>query len=177
VLHETISDLYRALAGPPCFQVHGKGRHERDWHVIDIFATTLRNADGRWPLFRGTCITWTSSIIAVGWDFAEELLREQIAEPASRDFPVAVSGGRLHNQAARGLAYPTASEIMAHECGHTGQARRMGILYWLVGAMFTLCREGPHWWNRFENHASETGMFGGIVPGSICDRLRPLPAS
>jgi len=176
VFHDTVSDLYRTLAGPPCFQVYGKGRHETDWHVIDIFATPLRNSSAPYPLMRGTCITWTNSIIAVGWDFAKELVLEQVAEPASREFPVVVQGGRLRHlerrQAIGALPWPSASEVMAHECGHTGQGRRMGFLYWMVGGIVTLCREGEHWWNHFENQASETGMFGGIVPGSVCERLR-----
>jgi hypothetical protein len=174
MFHDTVSTLYRAFAGPPAFQVFGKGRHERDWHVIDIFATDLRDGDSRWPLFRGTCITWTSSIIAVGWDFADELIREQSSEPASRELPVEVAGGRLRDWSRRRPAsgFPSASEIMAHECGHTGQARRMGFLYWMVGALVTLAREGKHFWNHFENQASETGMFGGIVKGSVCERLQ-----
>ena len=32
---------------------------------------------------------------------------------------------------------------------------------------FTLWREGPHWYNGFENQASEDGLFGGIVNGSV----------
>ena len=168
MLHDTVGELYRALTGPPCFRVYGKGRSERDWHVVDIYATHRRDCGSRWPLFRGTCITWTSSIISVGWDFAEQFLREQASEPASREFPVSVVGGRLRD------SIPSASEIMAHECGHTGQGRKMGFLYWPIGALVTLFREGDHFWNHFENQASETGLFGGIVKGTVCERLRPI---
>jgi hypothetical protein len=178
VLHELISKLYRSISGPPSFQVYGKGRSERAWRIIDIHATLLRDCGSHWPLMRGTCITWTQSIIAVGWDFAEELVREQMADPISREFPLAVAGGRLRDaarrQAASGYFIPTASEIMAHECGHTAQARRMGFLYWPIGALLTLFREGPHFWNHFENQASESGLFGGIVRGSMCQRLQNL---
>jgi hypothetical protein len=176
VFHDTISTLYRAFAGPPCFQVYGKGSYERNWRIIHIFATDLRNFESRWPLFRGTCITWTSSIIAVGWDFAGQLLREQVAVPASRDFPVVVAGGRLHDPMRRPArcGFASAGEIMAHECGHTAQGRRMGFLYWMIGALVTQAREGKRFWNQFENQASETGMFGGIVSGSVCSRLQPL---
>lgn len=169
MFHSTISDLYRAFAGPPAFRVYGKASYERDWRIIDIYATPLRNCSSPWSLFRGTCITWTSSIIAVGCDFADELKHEQAREPATRENPVVVAGGRLRDferrcTVDRSVApWPSASEIMAHECGHTGQGRRMGFLYWMVGAAFTLCREGKHFWNHFENQASETGMFGGIV--------------
>jgi hypothetical protein len=175
MFHDTVSSLYRTFAGTPCFRVYGKAAAEPDWRVIDIFATDKRNCSSRWPLFRGTCITWTSSVIAVGWDFAEELLREQVTEPASREFPVVVAGGRLRDITRRPSAagFATASEIMAHECGHTAQAESMGFLYWLVGALVTQAREGPRFWNRFENQASETGMFGGIIRSSICARLRP----
>jgi hypothetical protein len=171
VFHQTVSSLYRAFRGPPSFRVYGKAAYERDWHMIDVYATHWRDCGSRWPLFRGTCITWTSSIIAVGCDFAEQLLREQLDEPVSREFPLVVAGGRLRDgrlrSAACGPSFPSASEVMAHECGHTGQARRMGFLYWLIGAMVTQCREGKYVWNRFENQASETGMFGGIVKGSV----------
>lgn len=161
------------LMGEPCFCIHGKGRGERDWRVIEIHATPRRNARSRWPrfLWRGTCITWTSHLVAVGCDFAEELLREQVAEPASRDHPVAVAGGRLRDLRRReevgALPWPSASEILAHECGHTAQAHRLGCLYWPAGAAFTLFREGPHWYNGFENQASAAGLFGGIVDGSV----------
>ena len=161
--------------GRPAFRIHGRARAEADWRVIDVFATHRRDRDSRWPGFRATCITWTASVIAVGWDFAEDLLREQMAEPASRERPVGVIGGRLNDPARRmsagGEPWPSASEILAHECGHTRQARRLSWLYLPKGALFTLWREGPHWYNAFENEASEQGLFGGIVNGSVCAEL------
>ena len=83
------SFLFRRLGGVPCFRIYGKVRRERDWRVVDVFATARRNLDSRWPapIFRGTCITWTASIISVGLDFAEQVLREQLAEPASARTP------------------------------------------------------------------------------------------
>jgi hypothetical protein len=167
----------RRLGGPPCFQIYGKVRRETAWRIIDIHATHRRDMNSPWPrfLFRGTCITWTAAVIAVGRDFAEEVLREQMREPASREHPVEVAGGRLHDAFRRDAAgaslFPSASEILAHECGHTWQVLRMGLLYWPVGGMVTLFREGPHLWNRFENEASEEGQFGGIVNGSVCGEL------
>jgi hypothetical protein len=176
----------RRLGGRPCFRIWGKARREKDWRTIDVFATHRRNADSRWPryLWRGTCITWTSRVIAVGWDFAEEVLREQLAEPASRKRPVEVTGGRIRDPFRRaeagGEPWASASEILAHECGHTGQARRLGFLYYPIGGSLTLFREGKHFWNHFENQASEQGQFGGIVNGSVRDqlmeRVRPKPA-
>jgi hypothetical protein len=56
---------------------------------------------------------------------------------------------------------------MAHEIGHTAQAVRLGMLYLPTGAAFTLFREGRAWYNHFENQASESGQFGGIVNGSV----------
>ena len=165
------------MLGRPAFCIHGKARGERDWRIIEVHATHRRDQDSSWPrfLFRGTCITWTASIIAVGWDFAEEVLREQISEPASRERPVSVQGGRLCDLSRRVAAgakpWASASEILAHECGHTGQARRLGVLFWPLGAAFTLFREGPHWYNHFENQASEDGEFGGIINGSVCEEL------
>ncbi len=170
------SSFFRLL-GRPAFRIYGKGRHETDWRIIEVHATHRRDRDSAWPafLFRGTCITWTASIIAVGWDFAEEVLREQVTEPASRERPLEVAGGRLHHRDRRVRAgaepWPTASEILAHECGHTAQARRLGWLYLPAGACFTLWREGPRWYNHFENQASEDGLFGGIVNGSVCPEL------
>ncbi|MFO0928663.1 MAG: hypothetical protein U0736_16845 [Gemmataceae bacterium] len=163
--------------GRPCFRIHGKARHEPTWRVIEVHATARRNLDSRWPapLFRGTCITWTAAVIAVGWDFALEVLREQTAEPASRDRPVEVAGGRIRDLDRRTRAgatpWASASEILAHEIGHTAQARRLGWLYLPTGALFTLWREGPRWVNWFENAASETGQFGGLVNGSVCPEL------
>jgi hypothetical protein len=165
------------LAARPCFRIHGKGRREEAWRVIDVFATHRRDQDSRWPafLFRGTCITWTAAVIAVGWDFALEVLREQAVAPASCEHPVEVAGGRLRDplgrHAAGGEPWPSASEVLAHEVGHTAQARRLGWLYWPAGAAFTLWREGPGWRHWFENQASENGQFGGIVNGSVCPEL------
>jgi hypothetical protein len=158
---------FRWLGGTPCFRIHGKARPERDWRTIDVFATHRRDADSRWPrpFWPGTCIAWTSGVIAVGWDFARAVLREQTAEPASRESPVEVPGGRLRGRARR------ASEVLAHECGHTWQALRLGVAYWPAVGTLTLFREGPHFWNHFENQASELGQFGGVVNGSVCPEL------
>jgi hypothetical protein len=181
MFNSVASFFLRLLGGVPCFRVYGKARLERDWRVVDVFASHRRNLDSRWPapLFRGTCITWTSSVISVGWDFAEEVLREQMSEPASRDHPVAVLGGRIRDhsrrQAAGGGPLVSASEVLAHECGHTWQARRFGVAYLPAGAAFTLFREGPHWYNRFENQASEEGLFGGILNGSVHPDLMRRP--
>lgn len=64
---------------------------------------------------------------------------------------------------AMGAPRPSFSEVMAHECGHTAQALRLGAFYLpLVGAV-TLAREGNHWWNYWENDASAQGQMGGIA--------------
>jgi hypothetical protein len=166
------------LGREPCFRIYGKARREAAWRIIDIHATHRRDQDSFWPpyFWRGTCITWTASVIAVGWDFAEEVLREQVTAPASREQPVVVLSGRLRDglrrQEAGAPALAWASEVLAHECGHTGQAIRLGLLYWPIGGAFTLCREGPHLWNWFENQASEEGQFGGLVNDSVCPRLQ-----
>jgi hypothetical protein len=167
------SFFFRRMGGVPCFRIYGKARRENDWRQIDVFATQRRDLDSRWPapLFRGTCITWTDAVISVGWDFAEEVLREQVTEPATRDRPVAVAGGRIRDQFRRHAAgaspFASASEVLAHECGHTRQALRLGCAYLPTGAVFTLFREGTHWYNRFENQASEQGLFGGIVNETV----------
>ena len=175
MLHDAVSAVFRRLSGPPCFRVYGRAGHEPDWHVIDIYATHRRDLTSRWPLWSGTCITWTSGVIAVGWDFAECVLREQMRDPASRERPVVVASGRLRDWRRRleagAPSQPSASEVLAHECGHTGQARRLGGVYWPLGGALTLFREGRHWWNHFENQASATGQFGGIVSGSVSEPL------
>jgi hypothetical protein len=162
MLHDAVSGLFRRL-GRPCFRIHGRASYESDWHLIDVYATYRRDVSSRWPFWRGTCITWSAGAIAVGRDFAAAVLREQAVQPASRERPVAVAGGRLRI----GRGPPSASEVLAHECGHTGQARRMGFWYWPVVGVFTLFREGDQWWNRFENEASATGQFGGIIGESV----------
>lgn len=171
-----VTAWFRLLGGPPCFRIYGKGSREKEWRVIDVFATNRRNTDSRWPspFWRGTLITWTSSVIAMGWDCAAELLREQVSEPASREHPVEVPGGRLNpllRPPGAPLTFATISEILAHECGHTWQARRLGCLYWPLGAVFTFWREGKQFWNHFENQASAEGQFGGLVNGSVCPAL------
>lgn len=163
------------LGGTPCFCIHGKARREPDWRVLDVYASRRRNLESRWPLWGGVCTTWTSRVIAVGWDFAEQVLREQCASPASREHPAIVAGGRLRERARRasagGPSLASASEILAHECGHTHQALRLGIAYLPLVGSVTLFREGAHFWNHFENQASEQGQFGGIVQGSVCAEL------
>lgn len=171
MLDDWLTDWFRWLGGAPCCRIFGKARREPDWRIIDLYATPRRAADSQWPLWKGTCITWTARVIVVGSDFARTLLREQIAEPASRWNPVSPAGGRLHDRLRRAEVgadeFPTAAEVAAHECGHTWQALRLGLAYLpLVGAV-TLFREGPHPWNHFENEASEEGQFGGLVPNSV----------
>jgi hypothetical protein len=165
----------RTVGGRPCFDVYGKSKRETDWRIVHVYATHRRNRESRWPFWRGTCITWTSQVVAVGWDFAEMVLREQSTEPASRDRPVEVAGGRLsvweRRVAAGASSQCSASEVLAHEVGHTAQSLRLPVIYLPVVGAVTLFREGPHWWNHFENNASEQGQFGGIVNGSVCDEL------
>jgi hypothetical protein len=177
MFNRLLTGWFRWLGGPPAFRVYGKARPEAAWRVVGVHATHRRDQDTRWPavLFRGTCITWTDEVIAVGWDFAEQVLREQAECPASREHPAEVAGGRLRGSARRlaagGTFYPGASEVLAHECGHTWQVRRLGLAYWPLGGALTLFREGAHWWNAFENQASAQGQFGGIVNGSVCPAL------
>lgn len=110
-------------------------------------------------------MTWASGVIAVGQQLAARVVAEQARFPASRERPVGVPGGRLDG-AMENPATP-ATWVLAHECGHTHQALRLGPLYLpFVGAV-TLWREGPRAWNHFENDASEQGLFGGIVAGTI----------
>jgi len=175
MIDQLVSWWLRRLGGQACFQIYGKSRREADWRIIYIYANRRRNSESRWPLWGGTCTTWASDVVAVGWDFAEQVLREQSAEPASRERPVEVAGGRLGDSARRleigAPSFPTYSEILAHECGHTAQPLSLGGLYLPVVGAVTLFREGPHWWNHFENQASAQGQFGGIVNGSVCAEL------
>src|SRR5438477_8353452 len=97
MIDDWLSDWLRWLGGRPCFRIHARARREPRWRVVSVYATDRRNRDARWPLWRATCVTWTSRVIAVGWDFAADVLREQAERPASRQRPVAVGGGRLHD--------------------------------------------------------------------------------
>jgi hypothetical protein len=175
MVNQLVSWWLRRIGGQPCFEVHGKSKLESNWRIIRVFATHRRNDDSRWPLWRGTCITWSSDVVVVGWDFALRVLREQSEEPASRDRPVEVAGGRLSDWsrrlAAGASSQCSASEVLAHEIGHTFQTLWLGDVYLPVVGAVTLFREGAHWWNYFENNASETGQFGGIVNGSVCHPL------
>lgn len=175
MVNAVLSYCLRRLGGTPCFRIHGKAKVEADWRIIDVFATQRRNLESRWPFWRGTCITWTDRVVVVGWDFAESVLREQRERPASRDLPVEVVGGRIRDGTRRavsgGPSFAAASEILAHECGHTYQAICLGPAYLPLVGSVTLFQEGPRWWNHFENRASEDGMFGGIVNGSVAGEL------
>src|SRR5438270_5285849 len=118
-----LSGILHWLGKEPYFRIYGKARRERTWREISVYATARRNSDSRWPLWRGTCVTWTSEVIVVGWDFAGWVLEEQLAAPASRRHPVAVVGGRISHHGRRAdageLPSASASEVLAHECGHT----------------------------------------------------------
>jgi hypothetical protein len=176
-MFNTVLNIWlRWLGGVPCFRIHGRASSETAWREIEVYATHRRDVTSRWPvLWQGACTTWSDRVIAVGWDFAELVLREQVAEPASRDRPLTVGGDRLRDgfrRVAAGVrSYPSASEILAHECGHTWQALRLGLVYLPLVGSVTLFREGPHFWNHFENQASEVGQFGGLVNGSVCTEL------
>jgi hypothetical protein len=156
--------------------VYGRARVEPAWRVIDVFATRRRDFDSRWPLWRGMCTTWTAAVVVVGEDFARRVIEEQAFCPATRLMPVEVAGGRLGDpvrRAAAGAGVATASEVMAHECGHTWQALWLGSAFLPVVGPVTLFREGGRPWNRFENEASELGQFGGLVAGSVREGFGP----
>jgi hypothetical protein len=175
MLDELVTRWLRWWGGDPCFRIYGKARRESHWRLIDVYATHRRDRGSRIPLWDGTCTTWSSRIISVGWDFAESILREQRENPACRDHPVEVAGGRLRHPTRRAaVGAPSiafASEVLAHECGHTWQALRLDLFYLPLVGSVTLFREGPYPWNHFENEASEQGQFGGIVNGSVSDKL------
>jgi hypothetical protein len=181
MVDEWLTDWLRWTGGSPCFMIHARARCERAWRTVCVYATARRNRDSPLPLWRATCVTWTSQVIAVGWDFAQGILREQIDAPASRQRPVEVAGGRLRNWRRRVKAgageTPSLSEILAHECGHTWQALRIGPAYLALVGSVTLFHEGPHPWNYFENEASALGQFGGIVNGSVCAELMSRPTA
>lgn len=170
-----VSECFACFGGQPCCEIYGKSRREADWRRIRVYASQRHDMTSRWPLVSGSCVTWSSQVILIGWDFARALLQEQIREPASRQFPVEVCGGRLKDQErraqAQGPSYPSYSEIMAHECGHTWQALWLGPSYLALVGSVTMFQEGPKPWNRFENEASEQGLFGGLVAASLCPRL------
>ena len=83
---------FRTLGGKPAFRIWGKARQDREWRKIDVFASHRRDYNSSWPapFFRGTAITWCSQVIAVGWDFAQEVVWEQ-NRPSF--FPGSPSGG------------------------------------------------------------------------------------
>jgi hypothetical protein len=173
MLNQLWTDWLRWHGGEPFFRIYGKARPEPHWRIIDVYATRRRNHGSGWPLWDGTCVTWSAEIICVGWDFAQSILREQSIFPCSRQRPVEVNHGRIRDGARR-KSTVSVSEVMAHECGHTWQAIRLRSLYLpFVGAV-TLFREGPHPWNYFENQASEMGQFGGIVTASVRPELSKI---
>ncbi len=175
MLNELVTEWLRWWGGRPSFRIFGKARQESKWRIIDVYATPARNLNSRCPLWRGTCTAWSAEVIAVGWDFAERVVREQAVTPASTQNPVKVAGGRIRDRDARraagGPPRASASEALAHECGHTWQALRLRCFYLPLVGSVTLFREGPYPWNFFENEASEQGLFGGILQGSVCLEL------
>jgi hypothetical protein len=111
-------------------------------------------------------------LVAVGTEYARELLSDPLLPAITCASPVQVAAGTLRDAERRVAAgaspFPSAAELMAHEIGHTAQARRYRLLYLpLVGAV-TRFGEGSRWWNRFENEASAIGQFGGL-----CDPPTP----
>ena len=80
MLNDAVSAWLRRVGGRPGFRVYGRASYEPDWHLIDVYVTGRRDRTSRWPLWAGTCITWTANVIAVGRDFAAQLLREQGAD-------------------------------------------------------------------------------------------------
>jgi hypothetical protein len=174
-----LTTCLRRLGSTCCMRVYGKGRYEPEWRIVDVVASSRRTCGSSWPFLGGSCTTWTSSIIAVGWDFAQAFLAEQIQSPASRDRPVGVASGRLRDAERRSISqaapFPTFSEVMAHECGHTAQALRLGVSYLPLVGSVTRFREGNHWWNHWENDASVQGLMGGIAEIVIPREQWPLP--
>jgi hypothetical protein len=162
-----LTRLLRRFGAQSCLRIYAKSKSEADWRIVDLVALERRNHRSGWPFFQGSCTTWTSSVIGVGWEFARAFFDEQVVRPASREHPIEVAGGRLriasNRLAARATPYPTFSEVVAHECGHTAQAIRLGVAYLPLVGSVTLLREGDRWWNRWENEASEQGLFGGIA--------------
>jgi hypothetical protein len=181
LLRQRVNEWMCWFGGTPCFRIYGRDRRENRWRLINVYATDRRDCFSRWPLWRGACTTWSHDVIAVGWDFAAAVLREQCILPASRHRPLEVAGGRIRDAARRSEAgaplLPSASEVLAHECGHTWQAIRLGAAYLPLVGSVTLFREGPHFWNCFENEASEYGQFGGIVNGTVCAALADVLTS
>lgn len=173
-----LAELMRWWSGPPAFRVYGKARAEKDWRIIDVYASARRNGDSRWPVWRGACTCWSAGLIGVGWDFARDLLDDSATWTISRERPRTVAAGCLSDTRRRSEAgapaCPTEAEILAHEIGHTAQARRFRVLYVPIVGPLTWFGEGRHFWNRFENDASAQGQFGGIVPDSVCDLLRRI---
>ena len=58
MFHQLVTAWLRWWGGIPAFRVWGKARREREWRIVDVYATHRRNLDSAWPafLFRGTCI-------------------------------------------------------------------------------------------------------------------------
>lgn len=166
--------MFDAWAITHSFLIWGRTRQETQWRQIRVVVTPCRNLTSGWPLLRGTCTCWSRSLIAVGEQFAQALSVQLSETRVTRDCPVAVVAGRLNDprlrSAAGGPPEPTPAEVLAHEIGHTIQALRLGPLYLPVVGSLTLFREGPYWWNRFENEASAVGLFGGLVEDHL-----PLP--
>ena len=104
MLSELVTAWHRRLSGPPGFEIYGKTRRETVWRVIAVYPTHRRDRTSRLPLWRGTCITWTAGVIAVGRDFAATLLQEETAHPTSGAQAIEVGGGRIHDAARRAAA-------------------------------------------------------------------------
>ena len=113
-----LTGFFRNSKSSLAFRIYGKAKPEVDWRVIDVYASGRRNLMGGGRFIGGTCITWSAHVIAVGWDFAAEVLREQMERPASREQPAEIPDGRLRYGRTAPAQQPF-SEVLAHECGHT----------------------------------------------------------
>ncbi|MFO0840800.1 MAG: hypothetical protein U0797_00155 [Gemmataceae bacterium] len=139
MLHTAVSAVSASPAGRHSASTAAAGA--KAWRILDVYAAHRRDADSHRPrkLFRGTCITWTSSVIAVGWDFAETLLQEQRLAPASRDHLVEVAGGRPSTWRRRlglglGRVRPPARYWRTRSATPGRASAAAGALYWSAGA-------------------------------------------
>src|SRR5207247_11301803 len=52
-LNDLVTTWLHWVSGTPCFRIYGKGRLERDWRIVTVYATHRHDYDSRWPLWQG----------------------------------------------------------------------------------------------------------------------------
>ena len=172
MLHEEVSAAFRLLSGRPCFRIYGRATYEPSWQVIDVFAFKSPGLDEPLAAPRRD-LHYLDGRRHRRW-MGLRRVRIARADRGSRPRGTArwssAAGGSVRAAAA------SSDRRRPAKSSPTNAATPAKLVGWESGIgrsalRLTLFREGDRWWNWFENEASATGQFGGIVNGTVVAEL------